>query len=269
MQRDECIYNLIPRVIPDAQKRKMYVSKYDPKVKPTGSTFGCQGKTRMEGSNLGAPRRIEPKLKASSLGTVVSRPNPRDYTKKGTGLKNNSVDPQKKPHKFVYPGAKKTALIKTDDRPVMGLTSSKDYVTANAVESILAVPGHRARAIPQALKYTKKVDYGIVPAYLTDVKREIGRENAMIDDFVRENQKLHTEEEGALEEMDQAEKEELINALKAKWDHVNKQYQKMGHNVVFDTQGKVRRKETFEKQLSTIEKNIELLEGKQVVISRN
>lgn len=150
---------------------------------------------------------------------------------------------------------------------MMGLKSSKDYVTSNAVETILAAPGNRARTKKQVLQYKSKVDYGKVPAYLHEVKREIEEENQLIDAFVRENQKLQEEEEGKVEPMDEDERDDLINALKAKWDHVNKQYQKMGHIVVFDTQGKVRRKETLENQLTQIEKDINLLERGQVLIS--
>lgn len=84
MQREECIYNLIPRVIPQVQKPNRHVSKHNPKLKPTGSTFGFQGKPLVEGSNLGAPKRIESKKKAQSFGAIVQKPDPRKFTKKGT-----------------------------------------------------------------------------------------------------------------------------------------------------------------------------------------
>ena len=68
----------------------------------------------------------------------------------------------------------------------MGLQSTKNYVTANAVEAILAVPGHRARINQQPPQYRNKVDYGKVPAYLGDVKEEISRENEMIEKYLKE-----------------------------------------------------------------------------------
>ena len=67
--------------------------------------------------------------------------------------------------------------------------------------------------------------------------------------------------------MEDEERLELIEQLKAKWDHVNKIYQKMGHNVVFDTQGKVRRKENLENELDQIEKDIETLQRGRVLIA--
>lgn len=151
----------------------------------------------------------------------------------------------------------------------MGLKSSKDYVTANAVETILGVPGNRSKRQQQEIQYKQKADYGKVPAYLNEVKNEIQRENDMIDEFVRENQAMQHDGEEHVDEMDDAEREELIDALKAKWDHVNKIYQKMGHNVVFDTQGKVRRKERLENELDQIEKDIDLLQRGRILITNN
>lgn len=170
--------------------------------------------------------------------------------------------------KFNYTGTRKPSLVKKQEKPVMGLKSSKDFVTANAVETILAVPGSRVRNKQQEVVYRNKSDYGKKPAYLEDVKREVEQENAMIDDFVKENQYLQQDEDEKVDAMDQEEREELVNALKAKWDHVNKMYQKIGHNVVFDTQGKVRRKENLENQLTQIEKDIELLQRGTVMVQR-
>ena len=96
MQRDECIYNLIPKVIPQAQKPKRHVSKHDPKLKPTGSTFGFRGKATISGSNLGSnPKRIEAKKKAQSFGSVVQKPDPRKFMKKGSRC-TSVVDKTKK-----------------------------------------------------------------------------------------------------------------------------------------------------------------------------
>ncbi|GLD97179.1 hypothetical protein PINS_up019798 [Pythium insidiosum] len=152
----------------------------------------------------------------------------------------------------------------------MGLKSSKNFVTANAVEAILAVPGSRARVKNEPPQYAKKDDYGKVPKYLNQVKDEIERENEMIEEFVRQNRDMLEEEEGGrVEPMDERERKQLVDALKAKWDHTNAKYQKLCHNVVFDTLGKVRRKETFEKELATLEKDIELLEKGNVVVAKN
>ncbi len=46
----------------------------------------------------------------------------------------------------------------------MGLKTTKNYITANAVESILEVPGNRARVKQTPPVYREKPDYGKVNA---------------------------------------------------------------------------------------------------------
>ena len=69
--------------------------------------------------------------------------------------------------------------------------------------------------------------------------------------------------------MEDAERAELVTALKMKWDAVNKTYQ--GSSVLslasLDTIGKVKRKEMYEAQLAQIEKDIEKLSKKQVYVA--
>jgi hypothetical protein len=171
--------------------------------------------------------------------------------------------------KFDYAGPKKPGVVTREDKPILGLKSSKNFVTANAVEAILAVPGNRARVTKDPPQYLKKDDFGQVPKYLNQVRDEIDRENEMIEEFVRQNRHMLDEDEGArVEPMDERERQQLVCALKAKWDHVNAKYQKLCHNVVFDTLGKVRRKETFEKELTQLEKDIELLSKGQVAVAK-
>ncbi|TMW59627.1 hypothetical protein Poli38472_004696 [Pythium oligandrum] len=269
MQREECIYNLIPKVVVAPAKPERYRSKHDPSVNPTGSTFGLHGKTRLIGSNVGDDTKVDRRAGAKTIGRSSDKPDPKGFTKKGERC-STTVDPAKKPTKFDYDGPKRPSVVKRDEKPIMGLKSSKNFVTANAVEAILAVPGTRARVTREPPQYVKKEDYGQVPKYLNQVKDEIERENEMIEEFVRQNKNIMEEDEGGrAEPMDERERKHLVDALKAKWDHVNAKYQKLCHNVVFDTLGKVRRKETFEKELTQLEKDIELLSKGQVVVSKD
>ena len=53
--------------------------------------------------------------------------------------------------------------------------SSKNFVTANAVENILAAP----KKVGQEVKdYLHKADYGCVPAYLNKIKKDIAEESS-------------------------------------------------------------------------------------------
>ena len=49
------------------------------------------------------------------------------------------------------------------------------------------------------------------------------------------------------------EREQSITALKSKCDHVNAKYQKMTHMVNLTTVGKIKRKETMEKELKQLQ----------------
>lgn len=94
MQREECIYNLIPKTVVQPVKPERYKSTHDPSVQPTGTTFGTHGKTRLEGSNLGDAARLDKPASAKGFGRISQKPDPGAYTKKGERCSTN-VDPKK------------------------------------------------------------------------------------------------------------------------------------------------------------------------------
>lgn len=116
--------------------------------------------------------------------------------------------------------------------------------------------------------YMLKEDYGKIPAYLTQVKEEIRRENEMIDKYVKERLGVQERDPERLETMDEYERQELIAQLKAKWDATNAQYQKMTHLVKLDSYGKIRRKEELENLLKQLESDIEKLERHGPILVR-
>ena len=59
--------------------------------------------------------------------------------------------------------------------------------------------------------------------------------------------------------MPEEERQELIAALKKKWDSLSKQYQAESHHGKLDTIGKKGRKETLEAQMDQIEADIKKL----------
>lgn len=64
-------------------------------------------------------------------------------------------------------------MPKRDDSPVTGIASKANFITANAVDTILAVP--RRLKLPE-VNYLEKEDYGQVPKYLQQVRRKwVGR----------------------------------------------------------------------------------------------
>merc|ERR1719330_439073 len=60
-----------------------------------------------------------------------------------------------------------------DDAPVMNLVTSKNFIVANAVETILA---HPKKVSDGAKDYLNKEDYGKTPKYLSHIKKDIDAE---------------------------------------------------------------------------------------------
>jgi len=146
----------------------------------------------------------------------------------------------------------------------MGLKTNKNFITANAVEAILAVPKGSEITEPD---YLKKADYGKVPGYLPLVKEEIARENEMIDQYVKEQMGLNAPKE-KIDEVGVEERQELIDQLKTKWDALNATYQKITHMTKIESFGLLKRKEVLEKELAQLEKDITLLEGRGPLLVR-
>ncbi len=63
-------------------------------------------------------------------------------------------------------GARKASVPRREECPVTGIKSKANFVTANAVDTILAVP--RCVNVPP-VNYLEKEDYGKVPKYLKQV----------------------------------------------------------------------------------------------------
>jgi len=247
----ESIYSLVPREYIMPEKKPMFISGHDPQQTLAGSTFGCKGSTRLPGAG------VVVKKDGSMFG-------PRHDEKKTTGyLKAHTGEPFKK---TVEKGEKyvstKAPVVKASDQPIVGVRTTRNFITANAVEAILTAPRVPQTQVPN---YSGKEDFGKVPAYLTQVKEEIRRENEMIDRYVRDRlgQGVDSGEVPApqdrMDELDPADRQQLVDQLKAKWDSVNASYQRMTHMTRLDTVGKRNRKEQCEKDLKDIENSIERL----------
>ena len=113
--------------------------------------------------------------------------------------------------------------------------------------------------VSKELNYLKKEDYGKVPEYLTKVREEIRRENDMIDTYVQKQMGLTDRKHETFDEMPDYERQDLILALKDKWDAVNARYQQITHLIQLDNTGQIRRKDQLETELKTLETDIEYL----------
>jgi len=251
--QEESVYNLIPRPAEEFIKPPMYRSKHDAQVPPSCSLMGLQGTSKLTANNSGKEVRPSANRKdAATFGKEVApevvpeeflKKSQRDLPKAGT-FHRNTLSGYRAP------------VPKRTEKPVMGLTTDKDFLVANAVETILAVPKRTKMEEPPA---TQLKTFGKVPKYLTRIKNDISEERTYLQRL--NNQKSAGERE-QLRPMGEEEKAELIAGLKRKWHDIHKQYQTLTFNI--DTVTKVQRKEGLEAEMEQIEKAIEKLSKRNI-----
>jgi len=270
MDHGESIYNIIPPQVVQQSKPPMHKSKHSPVVPPTASTFHNKGTTHPGTSNLSGDHQMKPVVDQSgrTMGSVpgAARNNPDSYMKKGSKTeKVETLEEVKrtKPHllKPTNVGPRhKPAVPRRDEAPVQNLVTSKNFIVANAVETILAAP----KKVSQGAKdFLSKEDYGKVPKYLTHIKRDMQDEFNYIRELQQQQEDLSRSQVKPLEEN---ERMQLIEGLKSKWEQVNTDYQGTTHLTTLDTTGKVKRKEKYEAELSQIEKDIEKLNRRNILV---
>lgn len=269
---DESIYNMIPPPVHLLPKMPMHKSKFPGTMPPSASTFGTRSASV---TNLtGAMAKEKPKglVRADTHSTFglppgSFQPDPKKILSKcASGGKVMSLKEMKEkfPEKLAPPelkGSKKPDVPRITEKPIMNLVSSKNFVTANAVENILAAP---KKVGTEVKDYLHKEDYGKVPQYLQKIQKDIQEEY----EYIR---RLQEEEETEFREsqvrvLSDEEKNALIEGLKAKWEKVNTDYQATTHVTYLDSTGKKRRKEQYEAMLALVEKDIEKLHKGQILI---
>jgi hypothetical protein len=272
MNHGESIYNLITPTPPEVERQLMHKSKFPSYIPPTASTFHTKGTTHPVTSNLGGNLAGKPVADkdARTMGKVpgAHKPVPAEYMKKCAKTEQVKSLSEVKQHQ---PELLKPSVLASrnmppvprakDSGPVMNLVTSKNFVVANAVETILAAP---KKVTEGAKDYLSKEDYGKVPKYLTQIKNDINAEYEYIRQLQEQQEEMRGSQQRALPD---EERQMLIAGLKAKWEAVNTEYQGSTHLTKLDTTGKKARKEKYEAELSQIEKDIEKLNRKNIQIS--
>merc|ERR1712100_50626 len=237
-QQEESVYCLIPPVIEPPPKPPLYRSKY-PGTVPAN------------------------KRKEATMGPLkVKVPEPQKFLKAYTREDNKLPEPRKFDYHDVT--ERKPTVPTRSEKPVMGLVTSKNFITCNAVENILAVP---KKTDVRQVSYMNKKGYGKVPQYLEKVKGEIQDEYNYImqmQEAAVEEMGDETGEGGRTRMLSENERLEMLNGLKTNWDRINKAYQTLSFTL--DTPAKKQRKEEFEAQLEQIERDIERLSKRNVFI---
>lgn len=263
---EESVYNLVPQEPVVYERPPKYRSTHDGKVKPTASTFGLT--EGQDVANLAGSIRNEQKEKKGCAGfgrpLCSNFPDPKAFQKGDSkkwketmGIGQAATGPSTRRQHRDAEGPRKPTL--PTDKPILGLVSSKNYIVANAVETILAAP---KKTHSNDEDFMNKDDFGTVPAYLQKIKRDIDAEYAYIA-------RLRQDEEASrqnVRDLSAEDREHLIAGLKAKWEQVNHEYQGHTHLTKLDTVGKIKRKERCEADLSQLEKDIDKLKREHIQI---
>jgi len=250
----------------------MYRSKHSGTIPPTASTFGHAQTSHPQATNLAgnAPQKVVAEKACRSMGKHPGshQPDPQTFLKKNdksaavATLKDVKKDLPHLLQPSVLKEKNKPSLPAKDDKPVMNLVTSKNFVVANAVETILAAPKKTSTATKD---YLHKEDYGKVPKYLGSIKADIEDEY----EYIRQLQSMEENSRNSQSRcLSDEEKYGLIMGLKSKWEAVNTDYQATTHLTKLDTIGKVKRKEMYEAQLQQIEKDIEKLNRKNIYVDQ-
>jgi hypothetical protein len=154
----------------------------------------------------------------------------------------------------------KPNVPKRDEKPIHGLVSDKNFIVANAVEAILSAP-----VLPSQKDkdYLKKKNFGKVPKYISKIKNEIEDEYNLVREMQIEEQNERDRQKFLMPE---GERQELICALKKKWEVLHIEYQKETHYVKLDTLGKKNRMEGYMREMDQIECDIKKLSKNYIFI---
>jgi len=275
MVSTESIYALIPQPVPVTTKPAMYHSKHPGNAPPTFSTFGLAGTSKPGYTNIGGDGPVpEPTgygkhsyTKATAtFGKEGNAVAASDVMKKGTGMGGGAAALDAEVVPFDRSGVKKVPVPTVNQCMAEAMSKpareDKNFVTSNAVENILSVP----RRAPEPVDWKAKPHYGKVPPYLQKIKKEISDEY----EYIRTMQQS-AEDAGpaGMRQLEEGERLELVDQLKAKWDEVNATYQRSSvlSLASLDTIGKVKRKEKYEATLAQIERDIEKLSKKVVYVT--
>ncbi|KAL2085696.1 hypothetical protein ACEWY4_019016 [Coilia grayii] len=252
----ESIYNLIPREEVKIEKPPRYMSKFREQVKLEKQANKTSNKTM-------GPAKVDV-------------PSPEKYLLKHS---KEAKSVEKKPVSDVVDEFKprKPRVPLKSDKPLMGIHTKRDFVKTNAFENIMAVPRkpqptyvdtkkgdkHPLENSGLVPKYLKKKDYGQTPEYLLQRQEEVKKAQEEYDNYVQECMK-----QGAMQQLSDQERKNILEGLKKNWDELHHQYQ--GLSVVTDTTPKKYRKERLELEMKQLERDIDLIERyKTIYISNN
>ena len=142
----------------------------------------------------------------------------------------------------------------------MGLKSNKNYITSNAIDNILMPTRKKAK---EEMDYLHKKHYGEVPPYLTKLKEKVKEEYVSIREMQRRNEEEDAKRKKVLTE---DEIKTLREGLLKKLEQLKFSYGQITHKKKYDTLVLLKKKEGLEKEMAIVEKDLQLLNNKNVIV---
>ncbi|CAF2764994.1 unnamed protein product [Rotaria sp. Silwood2] len=252
-QQEESVYNLIPRAEVHVPKASGYVSKFNQNVRESFK----EGKHEHRTMGYAEEPVLDPQhfLKKHQNDTKQNTSN---------NHKDTSSSKDRSQRKPPVPGIR--------DAPKMGARTEKNFIQTNALDVVMTVPKKSERNIVDdrygdkfpidssglAPKYILKKNFGEVPIYIKSRREDMEKAKQEYQTYVSDYFRR-----GAMREMDNDERQTILDGLKKQWEDVHHEYQTL--SVIIDTIPKRLYKERLEHQMKLLEKDIDLLEKHQVI----
>lgn len=254
---NESVYSLIPdEYVPDSRPPR-YHSKHNAAAPPSYTTFPKPSTIGRDGSGAAMFGRS-----GANMGREVGHEiNPKRFLKAGEGHKK-LPDPEP----FSYGDATAREKVPSRaDKPVMGLKTEKNFVTANAVEVICTAPKRVAVEQPLAMS---RPSFGKTPKYLERVRGDLDAEKHFVEEAKARQQQYEEEAKAQyLHQLPEAEKTSLLTSLRERWEAKHKLYQALP--FARDTAMQIARKEALEKEMKEVEDAMAKLNKKVVYVYRD
>lgn len=254
---NESIYQLIPEEHHAEARPPRYHSKHSAAAPPSYTTFPKPVTIGRDGSGAALFGR-----RAANMGREVGHEiNPKRFLKAGDGHKKLP-----EPTPFHYADdAKREPVPSRADKPVMGLKTEKNFITANAVEAICTAPKRKVADEPLAMT---RPSFGKTPKYLERVKGDLDAEKEWVE-AARQQQQRYQDDARAqyLHQLPESEKTALLTQLRERWEAKHKQYQALP--FARDTAMQIARKEALEREMKEIEDAMAKLNKKVVYVYKD
>lgn len=250
---EESIYDLIPREHRQAEKAGRHHSKFK------GNVRNEYTKTKADYKTMG-PAKVQTRATNEFLKKHEKEP----------------ALPDKQTFSYTDGERRKPNVPRKDDRPIMGLKTTKNFITQNAVENIMSVPrkaernyvdtkkGDKRPLDPSGMepKFVHKKDFGQTPEYIERRKEEMARAQDEYNVYVAEHFRR-----GAMNQLTEQDRQDILDGLKSNWEYLHHEYQ--GLSVVTDTAPKKNRKERMEAEMKQLERDIEQIEKHRTIYIAN